>query len=236
MPRQRAGDGGSKAIGAESIVPTQIAMDAISESMEHQKMLKATRNKLFARLTDAHTMKRKQTMKTFEFSIIASGLDPHADDFEDRFYDSGCDDALVAFQKGHIIVDFAREANSIEEAISSAIANVQATGASIDRVEPDPLVNLSEIADRIGTSRSAISHYAKGTRGRDFPPPVAKVTDESPLWSWAAVARWFVAREQLTKEALVEAEVVREANEAIAQHDTRLLERLKKTADLCRAA
>lgn len=175
-------------------------------------------------------------MKTYEFSVIASGLDHNADDFEDRFYEAGCDDALVAFQKGHIIVDFAREANSIEEAIASAVENVRSTGASVDRVEPDPLVNLSEIADRTGTSRSAVSHYAKGTRGQGFPAPVAKVTDESPLWSWAAVARWFVARDQLTKEALIEAEVVKEANVVITQQGVSLFERLKRTADLCRAA
>ncbi len=175
-------------------------------------------------------------MRTFEFSIIASGLDPHADDFEDRFYNAGCDDALVAFQKGHIIVDFSRESETIEEAIASAVDNVRAAGADVDRIEPDPLVNLSEIADRIGASRSSVSHYAKGSRGQGFPAPVAKVTDESPLWSWPSVARWLVAREQLSKEVLVEAEVVKEANEAIAEHDFVLHRRLKKTAELCRVA
>ncbi|MFB2601308.1 hypothetical protein ACE04B_04505, partial [Rhizobium phaseoli] len=72
--------------------------------------------------------------------------------------------------------------------------------------------------------------------GKDFPAPVAKVTDESPLWSWPAVVHWFVDREQLGKEALVEAEVFREANEVIVQKDTALRERLKKAAELSRAA
>ena len=87
-------------------------------------------------------------MKQFEFSIIASGLDPNADNFETLFYDAGCDDATVSFQKGRIIVDFARDAASINEAIASAIDNVCAAGAKVDRVEPDPLVNLSDIAAR----------------------------------------------------------------------------------------
>ncbi len=52
-------------------------------------------------------------MKTHEFSIIASGLAPQADDFESRFYEAGCYDATLSFQKGHIIVDFAREAESL---------------------------------------------------------------------------------------------------------------------------
>jgi MoaA/NifB/PqqE/SkfB family radical SAM enzyme len=74
-------------------------------------------------------------MKTFEFSVIASGLDPAAEDFEQRFYDAGCDDVAIAFQKGHIIVDFTREAKSISEAIVSAVRDVRAAGARVDRVE-----------------------------------------------------------------------------------------------------
>jgi hypothetical protein len=87
-------------------------------------------------------------MKTFEFSIIASGIDPSADDFGDRFYDAGCADALVVFQKNHTIIDFAREASSIDEAIASAVENICAAGAKIDRVDSYPLVNVSEIASR----------------------------------------------------------------------------------------
>jgi hypothetical protein len=54
---------------------------------------------------DAGRTKRRPKMKTHEFSIIAPGLDPQAEDFESRLYDAGCDDATIAFQKGHIIVD-----------------------------------------------------------------------------------------------------------------------------------
>jgi hypothetical protein len=50
-------------------------------------------------------------MRVYEFSIVASGLNPQTDDFEARFYNAGCGDATVSFQKGHIIVDFARQAS-----------------------------------------------------------------------------------------------------------------------------
>lgn len=156
-------------------------------------------------------------MPVFEFSIIASGVDPAADDFESRFYDAGCDDALIAFQRGHAIIDFSRQAASVEDAIASAIGNVRAAGARVDRVEPDPLVNLSEISARAGLTRAAVSLYAQGRRGEGFPAPVAKITDESPLWDWADVARWLVGRKKLAEEKLVIAEVVREANAAIAR-------------------
>lgn len=156
-------------------------------------------------------------MPVFEFCIIASGVDPAADDFESRFYDAGCDDALIAFQRGHAIIDFSRQAASVVDAIASAIDNVRAAGARVERVEPDPLVNLSEISARAGLTRAAVSLYAQGRRGEGFPAPVAKITDESPLWDWADVARWLVGRKKLAEDKLVIAEVVREANAAIAR-------------------
>lgn len=160
-------------------------------------------------------------MQVFEFSIIASGLDPQANDFESRFYDAGCDDATVSFQKGHIIVDFAREAISIEEAIASAVECVEKAGAKIDRVEPDPLVSLSEIAVRVGMSRAAVTQYASAQRGKgDFPAPVAKVTSDSSLWDWTSVARWFCAQGKISADQVTVAEVVHDANEAIQMHES----------------
>ena len=161
-------------------------------------------------------------MKTFEFTIIASGLDRTADDFESRFYDAGCDDATVSFQKGHIIVDFAREAETMDEAVASAIENVCATGARVDRVEPDPLVSLSDIAARANMSRAAMSLYAKAQRGKDFPAPVARVTTDSPLWDWAEITKWLYYNKKIRREQAIEAEVVSQANEALARGEKNL--------------
>ena len=155
-------------------------------------------------------------MKTYEFSVIASGLDPSADDFESRFYEAGCNDATISFQNGHIIVDFARSGRSANEAIASALKAVALAGAKIERVEPDPLVSLSEIAARTGMSRAVMTQYSKGQRGKGFPAPVARVTTGSPLWDWLTVARWLFGRHRLPKEAVTQAEAVSSANDAIA--------------------
>jgi len=171
-----------------------------------------------------------KVMKTFEFSIIASGLDPEAEDFGDRFYDAGCDDALVAYQKGHIIIDFAREADTVDEAVASAIENVRAAGAVVDRIEPDPLVSLADIAARTGLTRAAITHYFKGSRGKNFPAPIAKVTSDSPLWDWADVAYWMASNQKVPVELSVEASVLKEANAALGARESHLADRLKRRA------
>jgi predicted DNA-binding transcriptional regulator AlpA len=154
-------------------------------------------------------------MTMFEFSIIASGLDPRAENFEARFYEAGCDDALVSFQRGRIIVDFAREADSVEAALSSALDAVRRAGARVERVEPDPLVGLSEIAQRSGLTRAAVHNYAKGDRRGDFPPPVARVTTASPLWDWAEVSGWLHRQGVLPRDAWMQALAVDRANAAL---------------------
>ena len=151
-------------------------------------------------------------MTTFEFTIIASGLDPKADDFEDRFFAAGCDDATIAVSRGAIVLDFSREAANPEDAIDSAIANVEAAGATVERIEPDNLVSLADIAERANLTRAAITHYAKGERGENFPIPVARVTTQSPLWDWTDVAEWLFARSQLVEEEVTFARAIRACN------------------------
>lgn len=158
-------------------------------------------------------------MKTHEFTIIVSGLDPEADDFEDRFYEAGCGDATISHQKGVIIVEFAREAQTFAKALISALSDVQQTGAKVERIEPDYLVSLSDIAARSGLSRAAISLYCKGERAEGFPAPVARVMSESPLWDWVDVSRWMVRHSKLSRDDVVQARMVREAN-LVAQSQT----------------
>ncbi len=151
-------------------------------------------------------------MKIHEFTIIASGLDPAADGYEDRLFEAGCDDATFSFQKGVIIAEFHREAETFSAAIASAYEAMLRAGAEVERIEPDHLVSLSEIAERAGLSRMAVSHYTRGERGENFPGPVAKVTSKHPLWDWPEVAEWLFERGTLSREDVVEARIVKEAN------------------------
>jgi hypothetical protein len=175
----------------------------------------------------------EQAMRTFEFTVIAAGLDPQADDFEDRFFAAGCDDATISSQKGAIILEFARNADAFADAVRSALLDVLRAGAKPVHVEPDYLVPLTDIAERTRLSKAAISLYVKGERGQAFPAPVARVTTESPLWDWVEVADWMHRHDKLPAEVLVEAKVVRAANFAVqratdADKQTISAERLKE--------
>jgi hypothetical protein len=154
-------------------------------------------------------------MKRFNFTIIASGLDPEAEDFADRFFEAGCDDATISYQKGVIILDFNREGRSLAQALISAVVDVDRAGAKVEHIEPDFLVSMSDIAERAKTSRAAVSLFAMGKRRKDFPAPVARVTTSSPLWDWAEITRWMYRKHKVSHDVVVEAKVVRAANRAL---------------------
>ena len=93
--------------------------------------------------------------------------------------------------------DFAREARSFGDAVGTAIVAIENTvpGAMVVRVEPDDLISLSGIANRVGRSKESIRLLAAGARGPgEFPAPVSWVESKRKLWQWADVAAWFQAR------------------------------------------
>ena len=103
--------------------------------------------------------------------------------------------------------EFSRDAVSFSKAVSSAYEDILKTGTKVERVEPDSLVSLSDIAERAGLTRQAISLYAKAERGSGFPNPVARVTSTSPLWDWLEVSEWLLAQSRIDREAVVNARI-----------------------------
>jgi len=151
-------------------------------------------------------------MNSHDFAFIVSGVDPHAEDFEDRFFEAGCDDATLVLKNGLVAVCFSREAENFSHAIVSAYADIAKTGGIVERFEPDFLVSQSEIATRANLSRSAISLYVAGERGKGFPPPHARVTSNSPLWDWVTVSSWLHKNDLLSGEEVVKARLSRAVN------------------------
>lgn len=155
-------------------------------------------------------------MNEHSFTIIASGLDPSDENFEDRFFEAGCDDATIAFQKGVIVLAFDREAKNLMHAIQSAIWDVERAGATVERIEPDYLVSLSDIAERASLTRAAVSLWSLGKRGEGFPSPIARFTTAMPLWDWVKVSHWLFAKRQIPRKSAVDARIIHYMNERVS--------------------
>ena len=74
-------------------------------------------------------------MKEYEFDVVLKDLADVSDDQADALYAAGCDDGTPASRDGVAWVHFDRVAPSLEEAIRSAIAQIQSVGLVASRVE-----------------------------------------------------------------------------------------------------
>lgn len=74
-------------------------------------------------------------MVKYEFTLILKGSPELTEEIADQLFESGCDDGSPGTCDGVFSIDFHRSANSLEEAINSAIANVKSAGFEVERVE-----------------------------------------------------------------------------------------------------
>ncbi|HUG88332.1 MAG TPA: hypothetical protein VMP42_06160 [Actinomycetota bacterium] len=130
-------------------------------------------------------------MHEFEFTLVVDG--PVEDEqVIDKLYEARCSDATIGSVDGAGYLDFHREAPSFSEAVLSAIENVESVpGLRVVRVEPDDLVTMAEIADRLGRTRESVRLLITGRRGKGgFPAPISHLRSRSRLWRWSEVAQW----------------------------------------------
>ena len=76
-------------------------------------------------------------MTTYDFTLILSSPTELTDEFADKLFAAGCDDATPSSSDGILTIDFGREATDLESAIRSAVSNVATAGGVVDRVEID---------------------------------------------------------------------------------------------------
>ncbi len=152
-------------------------------------------------------------MAQYSFTLTLTGMGRNTPGHEDALYNAGCDDALLSSYGDTLYLEFDRQAESAREAIASAIAAVEGAGigAVVSGVD-GMLLGLSDIAQRCGLSRQAITMLKDGTRGPgDFPDPIQRLNGASPLWAWVDVAQWMADNGRISHDAAA-LEMARELN------------------------
>ena len=165
------------------------------------------------------SIKEMKMSNNYQFTLILDGVDDKTPGLEDALFESGCDDALINYKSGTVYLDFDREGDDLEAVILSAIKNIESSniGAKIVSVAPEHLVSLSDIAERASLTRQAVSLFVQGERGRgDFPKPVLKIVNKSPLWRWSSVAEWLYQQGKIRDHHIVDyANIVEDINGAL---------------------
>jgi hypothetical protein len=78
------------------------------------------------------------TVKTYSFTITVAGTYELTDTIANALYEAGCDDGGVGTCEGVLTIEFDREAESLGDAIGSAVKNVEAAGHTVARVDVAP--------------------------------------------------------------------------------------------------
>ncbi len=84
-------------------------------------------------------------MTTYDFTVVLKDAPELTEELADKLFAAGCDDGTPAMCCGSTTIDFHREAATLEDAIRSAIADVNSAGciASHAQIDADNLVVTS---------------------------------------------------------------------------------------------
>ena len=132
-------------------------------------------------------------MANFQFTLIVDGPDLQDAALIDLLFDAGCDDATIGRIDGVQFVDFDREADAIDDAILSAVDDLEKVqGVHVIRIGDAGLASLADIAARLDRTRESVRLLVSGARGPGgFPKPVTDPRSRYRLWRWSEVAHWF---------------------------------------------
>lgn len=123
------------------------------------------------------------------------------DEYAERIYESrSLSDVLLGGpdQAGVFDADFERTGVSFPRTVLKAVNSLHDVlpEAEILRVEPDDLVTIAAISERLGRSHESVRLLAQGRRGPGgFPAPAGRVDQKTQVWRWSEVTKWL--REEL---------------------------------------
>lgn len=116
-------------------------------------------------------------MPIHHFTLIVDGPDVQEDALIEALFDAGCDDALVGRSEGIQYVDFDREATELDDAVLSAVADVEKIPGvvGVARIADAGLVSMADIATRTGRIREGVRLLVNGARGPDGFPRLSRI-------------------------------------------------------------
>jgi hypothetical protein len=74
-------------------------------------------------------------LKTHHFTLILSRVSDLTDELQGELLRAGCDDASLWSEGETVCLDFSREAESLGDAIGSAVKDVERAGFAVARVD-----------------------------------------------------------------------------------------------------
>lgn len=131
------------------------------------------------------------------------------------------DDIVWSQVGGRVLAVVYTEKDPVGKAHEAARRIRNKLGASVHEVDQD-LVNVSDIAHRIGFTREAVRNWAEAKRGPgNFPVHVGTpgIGDDQKVWRWGDVAEWLRTHYGLgDAESSLSSDLILRINSALQDH------------------
>lgn len=114
---------------------------------------------------------QSDTRDCFSFTLLLSGIDELTSEIENKLFEAGCDDAILGIHAGTPYLAFDREADSLEEAIRSALHDVEAAnvGLEVIRVVPPGEETIEMINTYLKARRILLAKMSKAMADKLMP-------------------------------------------------------------------
>lgn len=131
-------------------------------------------------------------MRTWHFSLILSGIDADEDAGFDSLWSACADEPLIGTYDGVSELLFSREAETVEDAVLSAIADVERiNGVRVAGLRDESFWTIRDIAACSGRSPAEIRRLIDRADDTSFPPHLSDPDEPDPLWRAQEVIAWF---------------------------------------------
>ncbi len=159
-------------------------------------------------------------MAVFSFTlIIRDSGHCDFDEVANTVFEAGCDDGLVGRSDGVWFVDFDREAETMADALGSAIVALQQANILVHSVEPSDLVTLAEMSRRFKRGKESVRLLVAGQRGPGhFPAPISGGKSGRRMWSWTESLDWM--RRYASESRSVDHDAIKEMHKMLEQAKT----------------
>jgi hypothetical protein len=74
-------------------------------------------------------------MKKYDFTLVPRGAPELTEELADQLFSAGCSDGTPGMCCGETMIDFHREAESLEDGLRSAIVQVNSVGCVVERAQ-----------------------------------------------------------------------------------------------------
>ncbi|WP_323095687.1 hypothetical protein [Intrasporangium sp. YIM S08009] len=113
--------------------------------------------------------------------------------FHDHF------DGILSKRDGEWLITVYQEGPNARRAALAAVNELETLGFSVRRVDRD-LVDIPEIAQRLGRKRQNIHQFVTGSRRASFPAPYAYLGSKR-VWTWPEVVLWACRELEFAEES-----------------------------------